>query len=346
MYNTNLKYRTFEQLLADVRVDFKTYDLNNYIEPQELIKIAQHCSALLGLRIQMPKEAILDVEKGRVRLPSDFQTANYGLMCGEYSVTTIPGQGTTIEEMPYPAYREFNHNVDLCSDGVICSKCNITKASCACGKTTCPPVTIPDYNPLVPYGDYCVKPRVFMNCKGQAYELIQVVKTEVRNYKYSMALKFLPSKQSIHCECPNLFVKAVDEVWIEEGWLKTNFDCGKVYLNYQGALEDADGNLLVLDHLIINMYYEYALKERILENMWIEGEDVERKYRSMQEKLAKAQAQAMLIAATPNFGELKKMWEVNRKAQYFKYYNMFSSYGNGMFSSPYAYQNLNRYGRK
>lgn len=343
MYNTNLKYRRFDQLLDDVRVDFKNYDLNNYIETQELIKIAQNCSALMGLRIQMTKEAILDVEKGKVRLPFDFEAANYGLMCGEHTVVSIPGQGTTIEERPYPSYKEFNPLVDLCSDGVTCATCNTTRATCACGKKTCPPVTIPDYNPLVPYGDWCTKPRVFMNCKGQAYELIQIVHTEVRKYKYSMALKFLPSGHAIHCECPNLFVKCVDEVWIKDGWLYTNFDCGKVYLNYQAALQDEDGNLLVLDDLIINPYYEYALKERILENMWIEGEDVERKYRVMQEKLDRAKKQAMLVVATPNYGELKKVWEVNRKAQYYKYYSMFASYGNGMFSYPMG---LNRYGRK
>lgn len=342
MYNTNLKYRKFDQLLDDVRVDFKTYDLENYIEPQELIKVAQNCSALLGLRIQMTKEVILDVEKGRVRLPFDFNVANYGLMCGQHSIVTIPGQGTTTEEVPFPRVQDFNHVTDLCSNGTICSTCNTVKASCKCGKVTCDPVTVPDYNPLVPYGDYCTKPRVFMNCKGQSYELIQIIHTEIRKYSYTMPLKFLSSSQGITCECPNLYVKCVDEVYIKDGWLYANFDCGKIYLNYQGALQDEEGNLLVLDHLIINPYYEYSLKERILENMWIENEDVERKMGYIREKAKEAKAQAMLVAVMPNFNELKKTWETNRKAQYYKYYTMFSSYGNGMFSYPYSqYPNNN-----
>ena len=39
-------------------------------------------------------------------------------------------------------------------------------------------------------------------------------------------------------------------------------------------MEDNEGNLLVLDHPYCNEYYEYALKERILENMIFSGENV------------------------------------------------------------------------
>ena len=34
------KYRTFDQLLEDVTVDFSTYALEGMIEPQQLIKVA------------------------------------------------------------------------------------------------------------------------------------------------------------------------------------------------------------------------------------------------------------------------------------------------------------------
>ncbi len=94
-------------------------------------------------------------------------------------------------------------------------------------------------------------------------------------------------------------MKCIDEVNIENGWLYANFKCGKVYLNYQGTMEDADGNLLVPDHPTLNEYYEYALKERILENLSIEGEDVERRLGLMQTKLRAAQSQATLLVAMP-----------------------------------------------
>ena len=67
-YNYTLKYRTFDQLLSDVQVDFQNYSLQNMIEPQTLIKVAKRVNYDLGLRIMMTKEALLEVEKGRVKI--------------------------------------------------------------------------------------------------------------------------------------------------------------------------------------------------------------------------------------------------------------------------------------
>ena len=40
-YNYTLKYRTFDQLLDDVLIDFQKYSLENMIEPQQLLKVAK-----------------------------------------------------------------------------------------------------------------------------------------------------------------------------------------------------------------------------------------------------------------------------------------------------------------
>ena len=44
------KYRTFDELLESVRVDFSTYDLEGMIEPQQLIKVAIRVNYDLGLK--------------------------------------------------------------------------------------------------------------------------------------------------------------------------------------------------------------------------------------------------------------------------------------------------------
>ena len=40
-YNYTLKYKTFDQLLEEVSVDFSNYNLMNMIEPHQLIKVAK-----------------------------------------------------------------------------------------------------------------------------------------------------------------------------------------------------------------------------------------------------------------------------------------------------------------
>ena len=76
-YNYTLRYRTFDQLLSDIQVDFQNLALQDMIEPQQLIKVAKRVNYDLGLRIFKTKEVLLEVEKFRVRLPDDFFTLNF-----------------------------------------------------------------------------------------------------------------------------------------------------------------------------------------------------------------------------------------------------------------------------
>jgi hypothetical protein len=328
-FNYTLRYRTFDQLLEDVTIDLNTYALENMIEPQQLIKVAKRITYDLGLRINMTKEVILEVEHNKVKLPDDFYTMNYAAMCGDFvQHTGYSFGGTTIMEVPYT---EVPSTVDVCAAPTVnCSTCNSNPcnhtAACSNHTTDCSPTVVPDYDNLNPFGDTCIKPRVFTNCKGDQYELIQVLPSgNTRVYNVLLPLRFKAS-QEVECDCPNLYHNAVNEAWIKNGYLYTNFDCGKVYLNYQGALEDEEGNLLVPDHDQINEYYEYAMKQRIFENLYLNGEDVAQKLQMIEQRLRAARNYALSIVNTPNFEEMKNLWATNRKAQYAKYYDMFKSH--------------------
>lgn len=326
---TYLKYKKFDSLLADVMVDFRNYSLENMIEPQELIRVAKWCTKDLGIRIYKTKEVLLELSHGKVRLPDDFYVFNYGLLCGEGMVRIPRPQGTTTTEIPYPSYQTRPETIDTCTDGVICP----APASPACGGCQscdiCSPglVTVPGYNTLQPYGDPCQKPRVFMDCKGDAFELIQIVQTETRHWKIMLPLRLVNNTHEIACGCPNLYVNCADHIWIKDGFLHSNLSCGKIYLNYQGALEDEEGNLLVLDHDIITVFYENKLKHRIMENLWMNGEDVERKVGYWANETKTARKDAKSIVNTPNFSEMQTVFRLNRKAYNNRFVNMFRAYG-------------------
>jgi hypothetical protein len=166
-----------------------------------------------------------------------------------------------------------------------------------------------------------------MNCKGDKYELIQIVGggAETRTYSSTAPLRMRTS-QEIECDCPNLYWNTSDEGWIKGGFLFTTRDTCKVYLNYQGAMEDENGDLLVPDHDLINEYYEYAFKARILENLYLNGEDVAQKMQMIEQRLKMARNNALSVVNTPNFRELQNVWLANRKAMYGRYYDMFASY--------------------
>jgi hypothetical protein len=168
---------------------------------------------------------------------------------------------------------------------------------------------------------------VIKACEGEnEYQLIQRIGAgELRSYTVFMPLKIQECTQ-VQCDCPNLSVQSVNIAEIKDGYLLTNFKTGKVYVNFQGAMEDGNGNLLVLDHPYCNEYYEYALKHRILENMVFAGEQVVNQLQLIEVRLRAARNNALSFVNTPDFKELEKVWTMNRRAMHDKYYNMFKSY--------------------
>ena len=321
-YNYTLKYRTFVALLADVRGDFKKYELDDLIDDQDMIKVAKRINYDLGLRINMTKEIILEVEKGRVRLPNDFYTLNFALMCGSYEIKEYLPQGTHIEEriipIEGPQYQPAPPEViDICNDPPVVNPCDpCLQCGNPCCEDTC---TSCSSNPIS-----CA-----LNCKGEAVQLVQVLKSHTRVFKVLQPIRLLANAMEIECDCPNLYWESPMTAWIKDGWLYTNFQTGKVYLNYQGLMEDADGNLMVLDHDMINEYYEYAIKQRIVENLIMDDQVVSQgKIQLIEQRYRTARIYALSIVNTPNYAELKQMWKANRKALYGKYYSMFMSHPN------------------
>jgi hypothetical protein len=309
-YNYTLRYRTFDDLIADVAVDFEKYDLESMILPQQLIKVAKKVNYDLGLRIFQTKEVVLEVEKGRAKLPDNFYTLNFALLCGEYEEKVLLPQGTHIEErILTPEYKYQPPTIDTCTNQTAtptCQTCNSSTDPCNCSVPT---------------------PCVQLDCKGNEYSLVQILSYATRTYKFLRQIRILANAMSVDCDCPNLYWDSPFTGWIKDGYIYTNFPSGHLYVNYQGMLEDDNGNLLVPDHDLLNEYYEYALKKRILENLIMNDEVVSQaKIQLVEDGHRKARNAAKSLVNTPNFAELKKLFESNRKAQYYKYYSMFKSY--------------------
>ena len=335
-YNYTLKYRRFDQLLDDVQVDFQNLALESMIEPQQLIKVAKRVNYDLGLRIYKTKEVLLEICKGNVKLPDDFFVLNYAMVCDEVTETIGTPQGTWIESRPLVTpYKQTSTTIDVCAAPIVnCERCNISPCSCnsscntSCGCSqqscnTCYPTPLPTSN-----DSYCFKPKIELNCKGEAYELVQIVNPGLtRTYKRNFLIRILENPQSVECGCPNLYARSEHSAWIRDGYLYSTLKDAVIYISYQGQMEDDDGNLLIPDHDMLNDYYEYAVKQRILENLLMNDEPVTAKLQLVEVRLRASRNNALSIVNTPNFAEMKRLWESNRRAMYGRYYDMFKSYG-------------------
>jgi hypothetical protein len=278
--------------MEDVSIDFSTYALEGMIEPQQLIKVATRVNYDLGLKIHRTKEVIIDVEHGRGQLPMDFKYINYAFRCGSYTINNKMPSGTHIEtfnDVPYvPAPGEMSP----------CSKDDTCKDVC-----------------------------VIKTCDNKnSHQLVQRIGPDnFRTFNSWTELRIKGVNDKV-CYCPSLGAQALDIAEIKDGFLITTFRTGKIYISYQGAMENADGDLLVLDQPYCNEYYEYAIKQRILENMVWQGENVSQQLGLIETRLRAARNNALSFVNTPDFAEMRKLWSMNRRAQYHNYYNMFLSY--------------------
>jgi hypothetical protein len=286
------QYRTFSQLMEDVSIDFSTYALEGMIEPQQLIKVATRVNYDLGLKIHRTKEVIIDVEHGRGQLPMDFKYINYAFRCGSYTINNTMPSGTHIEtfnDVPYvPAPGQVSpcNTDDTCKDVCVIKTCNDTNS----------------------------------------HQLVQRVgSNNFRTFSSWTELRIKGVNDKV-CYCPSLGAQALDIAEIKDGFLITTFRTGKIYISYQGDMVNSDGDLLVLDQPYCNEYYEYAIKQRILENMVWQGENVSQQLQLVEGRLRASRNNALSFVNTPDFAEMRKLWTMNRRAQYHNYYNMFLSY--------------------
>ena len=292
------KYKTFDQLMDEIKVDFRSYNLEGHIESQQLIKVAQRVNYDLGLRIQRTHDAVVDVENSKAKLPSNFNVLNFGAICGKYTVNNTKPSGTHTESLT-PKWTPDPNGNDVCIDPADCKDVCVIEA--------CPDET------------------KGTTTTASSYIVVQYVGAqEWREYSVFLPLR-ISSVNSVQCDCPNLSIRAIDTAEIKDGYLLTNFNSGKIYINYQGEMEDSSGKLLVLDHPYCNEYYEYAIKSRILENMIFDGENVVNQLSLIESKLKMARNNALGFVNTPDFAEQRKIWEVNRRAQHHNYYDMFRS---------------------
>lgn len=313
MSKYNLRYKTFDQLLSEVKGDFEAYSIEDKIKTHNLLSVAKRVTYDLGLKIFKTKNVILEVEYGRAKLPDDFYILNFLYGLGRFTSKDILPQGTHVEEIPLPVpdYHPGTSSIDICATPPICpttevDPCDPCQAPEPCGCNTCNCDT-------------------WVNCKGQTMTLIQKVKYQVREWTEFYRIKLLGDDKYYDPLCPNKTWYSGNTGYIRDGYIYFSFKTGEVYLNYMGMMEDEQGNLLVLDHDGINPYYEYALKKKILETLLANRETVDAHFiKLIMEEYRIARNYAVTIVRTPDFKEMQDTYKRNKTIMFNRYYKMFT----------------------
>jgi hypothetical protein len=141
--------------------------------------------------------------------------------------------------------------------------------------------------------------------------------------------------------CINFHVRSHNQMRIQDDHATFSFREGLVYINYIADMLDENNNVLILDHPLVNDYYEYAIKKKFFENMFLNKEgDFLQAYQVMVEELRKSKIRAMGFVNTPEYGELRQMYVDNRHRFYNRYIRYFEDDKQGYFKGEYNYKNL------
>lgn len=130
----------------------------------------------------------------------------------------------------------------------------------------------------------------------------------------------------INSGCFNLTAQSINEISIKNGWLYSNFESGFIYINYVSDMVDEDGNLLVIDHDLINPYYEASCIYKIYRTLYSnhEGDELQR-MQFWKQELKEAKALAANVRSTPEYNVLTDLFRHNRKKFYNKYIRYFET---------------------
>ena len=141
--------------------------------------------------------------------------------------------------------------------------------------------------------------------------------------------RIIPLSMSQRCEhhltqyCPR--PRSEYSFDLEDNVLKFSFKEGEVFISYLGLLEDENGDPMIPFHALLNDYYEYSLKERILENMYLNSEaDVLQKLQYVTLKKKEAYLDAWQFTGTPEHGELDRFDKQRSQNFYNKWFKMYT----------------------
>ena len=167
-------------------------------------------------------------------------------------------------------------------------------------KMVCPPGSLATAS-----GCYYVATTVKNNTKVE-YKLDKSIRLTERS------LNFCTNECNTH---PN---GAEYELDLTDGEVIVNFAEGEIYLNYLSDMTDENNNILIVDHPLLTDYYEYSVKKKIFEDIFMNSDDpsVKEKIQLTAQLLSKARKESISFVNTVEYGEIIELYAVNRKKFY------------------------------
>ena len=275
--------------MASVKADLSLYDDANMIEEDRIVKIIAECNEKLGERIYKSKSCKLIVKDYNAPAPSDLWKIENIFATSTINTGIGYAEGGVVFGATQAVYTDYAPSKILSGDRIIPIKCQST----SCGDEQ--------------YVSTLDRKQAELQFK-HIYPLILSGNVEDKITDYS----------------PCRGWRGEYQVDLQNDEFRFSFKEGEVYISYLGNMEDEDGEILIPFHPRLNQYYEYAVKEKILEDIYMNSEaDVMQKLQYVSQKKPAAYYDAWTFVQTAKAGQWSNMRKKRQQEYYNKWYKSF-----------------------
>ena len=357
--NTEHKFRTLSELIDSATLDIRGIDWENHVEPAELIKVAERINAEFSLKKLMGRDRCFPVEHGRAKLPAGFSSVSEAWFADEInSIKQINPKTQTYIEYLIDSLAKAREVVNSVYSGVRKTEMeiltidlprgiNVIKHTLASeeiqlqAKTSDGEVLLFDFT--TPNNcDIVIDNQANQDFTGveltvvaaEVYSDVKSLNAQIEAESIKVSSRVSEKEYVNVCKVemipPVHFGPRHDSLtqngrvaaYLKNGWIYfPGKNEGLVRLTYVSEMENEEGEYITLDHPLVNDYYEYAIKERIFENLLLAGHSqYSQRYDLMRQKKAENKLVANGYVNTPGYREMKRAHRKNRAKSYHKYY--------------------------
>ena len=281
------RYIKISEVMSSVKSDMSVYDDAGFMDEDRVIKIIRECNEKLGQRIYKSRECVLDIVNFKAEIPSDL-----------YKIENIMASKVYNEVFMNPENEKYQHEILYEKPKDDRKIINYGKLGC---KDSC---------------DNCF----WIEDKKNTYvhkmiRFEKFVPLQLSNNLYNRCTEYSP------CNLRDRSYK----LDLENDNFKFSFQEGKAYLCYLGDLISEDGEVEIPFHPMLNPYYEWAIKEKVFEDMFLNSEaDVQQKLAYAAQKKREAHGSAWIFANSREVGEWNKIQKKKQQQYYQKWYSMYN----------------------
>lgn len=357
--NKETQYRTLDELLDSVTIDLKGIDWENMVEPIELIKVAERINAELGVSVSPRIDRCLDLKNGVAKLPTGFHAMNNVWLLQDVLETKgidrtmktyaeeLVDNLQTAQELINKVYSGVRRTQIQTITTTLNKGINTIKHKLKTNKVVVQAVTVEDEILIFDFDapndcDVIINNeanQIFENVTltivaGSAFSDVESLEAEISKntikvntgsheivYGNPEQLELVkPLMHGSPTETFSVFGRRI-------AYLKNNcihvpgVKDGILRISYTSKMENEEGEYIVLDHPLVNDYYEYSIKERLFENLVMAGHpEYAQRMQLAGQKAEMNKIQANGYVNTPDFAELKRNHRMQRARTYHKYY--------------------------